>query len=83
MRLPCAVEFVKKDHWLTDKKTGKRTRKSSKTKNRIFREMLLQCYNNFRFDYVVSDCWFSCVENMKLIKGELAKEFVMALKIQP
>jgi hypothetical protein len=80
MRLPCAVEFVKKDHWLTDKKTGKRTRKSSKTKNRIFREMLLQCYNNFRFDYVVSDCWFSCVENMKLIKGELAKEFVMALK---
>ncbi len=32
MRLPCAVEFVKKDTWETDAKTGKKKRKSSKTK---------------------------------------------------
>lgn len=80
MRLPCAVEFVKKDHWVTDIKTGKRKRKSSKTKNEIFRDMIVQCHHNFRFDYVVCDCWFSSAENMELIKGELGLEFVMALK---
>ena len=32
MRLPCGVEFVKKDLWETDLKTGKKKRKSSTTK---------------------------------------------------
>jgi len=80
MHLPCAVEFVKKDHWETDKKTGKSRRKSSKTKNEIFREMIAQCYNNFRFDYVVCDSWYSSIENMELVKGKLKVDFVMALK---
>lgn len=80
MRLPCAVEFVKKDHWVTDIMTGKRKRKSSKTKNEMFRDMVVQCHNNFRFDYVVCDCWFSSAENMELIKGQLGLEFIMALK---
>jgi hypothetical protein len=80
MRLPCAVEFVKKDHWVTDQKTGKRNRKSSKTKNEMFRDMIAQCNNNFRFDYVVADSWYSSVENMELVKGKLDLEFIMALK---
>jgi hypothetical protein len=80
MRLPCSVEFVKKDTWVTDKKTGKRKRKSSKTKNEFFREMIIQCHKNFIFDYVVCDTWYSSVENMKLIKGDLGEDFVMALK---
>jgi transposase len=80
MRLPCAVEFVKKDHWVTDKKTGKRKRKSSKTKNEMFRDMVVQCHHNFRFDYVVCDCWFSSAENMELVKGKISSEFIMALK---
>jgi hypothetical protein len=80
MRLPCAVEFVKKNCWATDKKTGKIKRKSSKTKNEMFREMISQCYKNFTFDYVVCDSWYSSVENMELVKGELGKDFVMALK---
>jgi len=79
-RLPCAVEFAKKDKWVTDKKTGKQKRQSSKTKNEIYREMLLTCDTNFRFDYVVNDNWYSSVENMKLIKEELHINFVMALK---
>ncbi len=37
MRLPCAVEFVKKDKWVTDEKTGKQKRQSTKTKNEIYR----------------------------------------------
>ena len=80
MRLPCAVEFVKKDHWVTDKKTGKRKGKSSKTKNEMFRDMIVQCNNNFRFDYVVTDSWYSSVKNMELVKGKLGLEFIMALK---
>lgn len=80
MRLPCAVEFVKKDRWATDKKTGKQKRKSSKTKNEMFREMIIQCHGNFIFDYVACDSWYSGVENMKLIKGGLGRDFVMALK---
>ncbi len=80
MRLPCAVEFVKKDRWATDKKTGKPKRKSSKTKNEMFREMIGQCHKNFTFDYVVCDSWYSSVENMKFVKGNLGSDFVMALK---
>ena len=80
MRLPCAVEFVKKDKWVTDAKTGKQKRQSTKTKNELYREMLLKCNTNFRFDYVANDSWYSSVENMKLIKEELCVNFVMALK---
>ncbi|HEX8278541.1 MAG TPA: transposase [Segetibacter sp.] len=80
MRLPCAVEFVKKDKWVRDKKTGKQKRGSTKTKNEIYREMLLRCESNFRFDYVVNDSWYSSAKNMKLIKEELYVNFVMALK---
>jgi len=80
MRLPCAVEFVKKNCWITDKKTGKIKRKADKTKNEMFREMITQCHKNFNFDYVVCDSWYSSVENMELVKGKLGKGFVMALK---
>jgi len=80
MRLPCAVEFVKKDQWVTDKKTGKLKRKSSKTKNELFREMLKQCWQNFVFEYVACDSWFSGAENMEFVKGKLGVNFVMALK---
>ncbi len=80
VRLPCAVEFVKKDKWVTDNKTGRQKRTSTKTKNELYREMLFSCDRNFRFDYVVNDSWYASVENMKLIKEELHVNFVMALK---
>ena len=57
MRLPCAVEFVKKSSRETDKKTGKVKRKGDKTKNEMFREIITQCHKNFNFDYVVCDSW--------------------------
>ena len=80
MRLPCAVEFVKKDLWVTDKKTGKQKRTSSKTKNELFREMIRDCAYKCRFDYVLADSWFSSVENMQAIKAELNLNFIFALK---
>jgi len=80
MRLPCSVGFVKKDIWETDPKTGKRKRKSSKTKNEMFREMLRECYSKLHFDYVVADSWYSSAENMRCLKEELNTSFVVALK---
>ena len=80
MRLPCAVEFVKKDLWVTDEKTGKQKRKASKTKNEMFREMIRECADKCRFDYVLADSWFSSVENMQAVKGELKLNFIFALK---
>lgn len=80
MRLPCAVEFVKKDTWVTNAKTGKEKRKSSVTKNELFRKMLRGCYGKFRFDYVLADSWYSSVENMDCCKKELRSDFIMALK---
>jgi len=80
MSLPCAVEFVRKDRWEEDQKTGKRKRKGSKTKNELYREMLLHCNRNLNIDYVVNDSWYSSTENMRLVKGGMDTDFVMALK---
>lgn len=80
MRLPCAVEFVKKDLWQRDKKTGKKQRVASKTKNELFRDMVKECSGKLRFDYVLADSWYSGAENMKMVKKELKVDFIMALK---
>lgn len=80
MRIPCGVEFIKKDLWITDPKTGKQRRKSSTTKNELFRKMLVECHGKFLFDYVLADSWFSSIENMTCCKEELKQDFIMALK---
>jgi Transposase DDE domain len=80
MRLPCAVEFVRKDLWETDSKTGKQKRKASKTKNEMFRDMIGDCAGKCRFDYVLADSWYSSVENMQFVKGALNIDFIFALK---
>lgn len=79
-KLPVAVEFVKKDTWVPDAKKGKQKRVSSKTKNELFREMIVRCDGNFRFDYVVADSWYSSAANMELIKQQLHSNFIIALK---
>lgn len=79
-KLPVAVEFVKKDSWALDEKKGKQKRVSSKTKNELFREMMVRCDRNFRFDYVVADSWYSSASNMAMIKQQLHSNFIIALK---
>ena len=79
--VPLAVEFVKKSDIVIDKKTGKQKRKSDKTKNEIYRELLSTVeQNQVKYQYVLNDTWFACAGNMKYIKKELQKDFVMALK---
>ena len=80
MRIPCGVEFIQKDLWVTDPKTGKQRRKSSTTKNELFRKMLRECHSKFMLEYVLTDSWFSSIENMICCKEELQEDFIMALK---
>ena len=80
MRLPVGVEFVKKDTWVIDQKKGKNKRKASITKNELFRKMLRECYKKMHFDYVLSDSWYSSIENMICCKVECKSDFIMALK---
>lgn len=80
MKLPVGVEFVKKDTWEVDSKTGKSKRKSSITNNELFRKMLKECDGKFHFNYVLADSWYSSAENMICCKEELNNHFIMALK---
>lgn len=80
MKLPVGVEFVKKDTWEVDAKTGKNKRKASVTKNELFRKMLKECDGKFHFDYVLADSWYSSAENMICCKEELNNHFIMAIK---
>jgi hypothetical protein len=79
--LPVAFAVVTKTETVLDKKTGKEKKKSAVTKNEHYRSMLRACVQNqIPFRYVLNDIWFAAAENMKLIKDELEKDFVMPLK---
>ena len=79
--IPVCSEIIKKTEKTTNKKTGKAKRISPKSKNDYFREHLKQCVdNNIQFIYALTDSWYSSVENMRYIKEDLKKDFVMAIK---
>ncbi len=79
--LPVAFALVEKDEEFTDKKTGKSKRRASVSKNDHYRTMLRACVKNeMPFRYVLNDIWFAAADNMKMIKTELKKDFVMPLK---
>ena len=79
--LPVAVAVVTKTETVIDKKTGKEKQKSARSKNEHYRTMLRACVQNqIPFRYVLNDIWFAAADNMKLIKRELEKDFVMPLK---
>ena len=79
--LPVAVALVTKPETVIDKKTGKEKKKSVVSTNEHYRSMLRACVQNqIPFRYVLNDIWFAAADNMKLIKQELEKDFVMPLK---
>ncbi len=79
--LPIAFDLVTKTEQYTDLKTKKRKRKSSITKNERYRLLLrVATHNQVKFRYVLNDVWFASSENMKFIRHQLGKEFVMPLK---
>ena len=79
--LPVAFTLVEKDEEFIDKDTGKTKRRATVSKNAHYQTMLKACVKNqMPFRYVLNDVWFAAADNMKLIKTELGKDFVMPLK---
>jgi len=79
--LPVAFDLVAKVEAFVDEKTGNLRRKSSMSKNERYRSLLRVCvHNQIKFRYVINDSWYSSSDNMKMIKRDLHREFVMPLK---
>jgi hypothetical protein len=79
--LPVAFEIVAKTEIYQDPQTGQEKRRSPSTKNEHYRNMLkLASSNRIAFQYVLNDVWFASAENMRLVKLDLEKDFIMALK---
>ncbi len=79
--VPVAFELVKKTEWVFNEKKEKWQRKSPTTNNEHYRQMLSACVKNrVGFRYVLNDVWYASSENMRHVKEELKKEFIMPLK---
>lgn len=78
--LPVGYAIVSKTETVLDPKTGKEKRVSLITKNEHFRRLVRSCRKNMPFRYVLSDVWYAAAENMKFIKQELKRHFIMPLK---
>jgi hypothetical protein len=79
--IPVAFELVKKTEWVFNEKKDRWQRKSPRTKNELYRQMLKACQKNrIEFRYVLNDVWYASSENMRCVKEELKKEFIMPLK---
>ena len=82
INIPVAFDVVKKTKKFKDKKTGKLKRRSEVTKNEQFREMIGICVRNNRIKlkWILADVWYSSAENMRFIKSELKRDFIMPIK---
>ena len=79
--LPVGFRVVKKTEWYVDKKDGKTKRRDPVSKNQHYQGLLRQaCHNRIAFRYVLSDVWYASAENMRFVKGELERDFIMPLK---
>jgi hypothetical protein len=79
--LPVGFEIVAKTERYVDPKSKKEKRRSKRTKNEMYRDLVQQAEKNqIVFKYVLNDIWFASAENMKFVKITLKKEFVMPLK---
>lgn len=79
--LPVGFELVEKTERYIDAKTGKEKRRSNRTKNEMYRDLMQQAVKNqIPFKYALNDIWFASAENMVFVKTTLKKEFVMPLK---
>ena len=79
--LPVGFELVRKTERYIDPKTGKEKRRSNRTKNEMYRDLMQQAVKNqIPFKYALNDIWFASAENMVFVKITLKKEFVMPLK---
>lgn len=78
---PIAYEPICKDVLFCDIATKKVRRKSSISKNQMFRSMISQAIKNgVKFDYVLADNWFGAKKNMEFIQYDMKKKFIIGIK---
>jgi hypothetical protein len=81
MSLPVGFSLIAKTEYSIDQKDGKQKRRSPKTKNEHYQELLRQAVRNqIPFQYVMNDVWYASADNMKFIKKDLKKDFIMPIK---
>lgn len=79
--VPVGYEVIKKDIVFCDVKTKKERRKSSTTKNELFRKLIdLAVNNKILFEFVLADNWFGSKVNMAYIHNDLQKSFIIGIK---
>jgi hypothetical protein len=79
--LPVGFALVAKTEQYVDKKDGKTKRRSPITKNEHYQTLLRQAAaNQIPFRFVLNDIWYASADNMRLVKQELAREFIMPVK---
>lgn len=79
--LPVGYELIKKTERYFDAKTQQMKRRSAISKNEIARELIAQAVKNqIPFRVVLADVWYASVENMRFVRKDMNKHFVMPLK---
>ncbi|HGS8259923.1 transposase [Legionella pneumophila] len=79
--VPVGYEVIKKDVAFCDIETKQARRKSSTTKNELFRKLIAQAASNHvLFDFVLADNWFGSKANMAYIHNDLQKSFIIGIK---
>ncbi len=79
--LPVGLRVVKKTEQYIDPKDGKIKRRDPVSKNQHYQALLRQaCHNQIKFRFVLNDVWYASADNMRLVKGELHRDFIMPLK---
>ncbi len=79
--LPVGFRVVAKTEYYIDPKDGKKKRRSPISKNQHYQDLLRQAWRNqIPFQYVMNDVWYASADNMRFVKQELKKDFIMPLK---
>ncbi|CAM4444015.1 MAG: IS701 family transposase ISAeme11 [Legionellaceae bacterium] len=79
--VPVGYEVIKKDIAYCDIQTKQVRRKSSLTKNELFRGLINQAIvNKIAFDYVLADNGYGSKANMAYIHNDLQKSFIIGIK---
>lgn len=68
LRIPIAIETIKKTIKFCEIKTKKEKRTSPISKNELMQQMIVQAIaNGLIFKYILADSWFASVDNIKFI----------------
>jgi len=80
--LPLRYEIILKDEKFIDPKSKKEKRRSAKSKNTYFQEMLhaITFSNHIKYHTILGDSWFGSSNTMEYIHHKLHKRFIFAMK---